>query len=353
MQELVLPWLSEPEANPNRLRGWLQGVGLPPVGYAEPPFLWILRALPTEGDELVPAETELAARAVPLLHEIPSMPTTPDRDDYLYNLFQLCAGLSCADQLAKPLYALYQAMHTQPADVWEFGARSAFRSALSENQQDARLESVWSAMLHGHAGGILPGSRYDAFDAVVLMPLSVETQGEPDWDAIGQALGIMADYLEPAPNRRIEFRSLQDRARRRYPGLPWDEELLRQADAHAWPEWAVECLPSLCLWLNGQTALVWHYMEACLPDHLEHKRVASLCRGTVYQMQLSVDASKYLLDEIRPEFEDWRRENPFPSLSSTRGQAAAAIDRLRAKSAAHPAAYHEKLVSVHKQIATA
>src|SRR2546425_483054 len=105
---LVTKWLTKTNWQPGELIDWLQGYDMPPVGHDEEPYVWLLRGLP-EADERHEAEKEFAKRVAVLLLDEPDVKRPGKRaDQVLYNLFMLGAGLSCPDELAVPLYEIYE-----------------------------------------------------------------------------------------------------------------------------------------------------------------------------------------------------------------------------------------------------
>src|SRR5207253_9557411 len=96
MQAIVTNWLMKEDWNMSQLMDWLQGYGLPFAGDADEPYLWLLRGIP-EASERHVTEVQFAGRVAALIRECPDVERPGKRpDQILYNLFMLCAGLSCA-----------------------------------------------------------------------------------------------------------------------------------------------------------------------------------------------------------------------------------------------------------------
>lgn len=323
MRRLLGEWLAREDWEPQQLIDWLQGYGLPPFGHDDDPFLWLLRGLPA-GDERYSAETKLASRVAAVLEEQPDVKCPGDRpDELLYNLFMLCAGLGCPDQLSEPLYCVFE--RGQLKGEWlGVDLRGVLRDALISNPLDNRLQPVWEAMFKGRGHDFLPGDTYDGFEGIRLMPPSADKRGEPALDAIGNALKAMARYLEQAHDRRPEFRSLINRVVDTYPGRPpWDIDLVMQADKNRWPTWAVECLPSLYIPLGAQTdghesALIWHYIVACIPGGYDYEVVKELCDGHILEVTMAAKTVKFGRF-IVPMFEQERLGHPYLTDRSTIG----------------------------------
>ncbi len=110
--ERMRAWLDGP-ADSARLIEWLQGHGLPPVGYADEPYVWLLRGIEAIGREkctTAPNRTydeAFCEQVARLLIDRPDVVRPGVRpQQVLYNLFLLCAGLRCPDCLADPLLTI-------------------------------------------------------------------------------------------------------------------------------------------------------------------------------------------------------------------------------------------------------
>ncbi|MFM9959866.1 MAG: hypothetical protein ACKV2Q_01420 [Planctomycetaceae bacterium] len=333
MTDLVGNWLDQADWQPRQLLDWLQGYDLPPVGHEDEPFLWLLRGLP-QGAERYRTETRFAERVARVLSENPDVNPPGNRpSQLLVNLYLLCAGLSCPDQLAEPLLTIFERQRQGQAEWFDEEVRNALRAALAENQLDSRLQPIWEAMLAGDEAPFLPGNHYDGFAGLVYMPESAATRGQPAIGAIGSALKVMAQHLEHEHDRRPDFRELIARVVATYPGRPsWNLDLLRQADQQHWPGWAVDCLPSLCIWLedapNGHArAYLWHYICACIPETYKYEIESELCGGQILQVMMTSDTAS-IAGRVVPRFENLRLCNPYPSTGATVGVAIAAMTDL-------------------------
>ncbi len=333
MSELIGPWLECAKWDPQQLIDWLQGYDLPAVGHEDEPFLWLLRGLPT-GSERYHAECRFAERVAHLLEADIDLRSSGSRPtQVLYNLFMLAAGLGCPDQLGAALQRTLERQRERRDEWFDLDVRDAFRAALIENQLDSRFYSIWDAMLTGEGDDFLPGNAYDGYDGILRMPPSYTARGKPALEAIGRAQYCMSQHLKHEHDRRPEFRRLIARALQTYPGRPtWEIDLLNQADQHRWPGWAVECLPSLYIrsgkTADGpQTAYVWHYICACVPEEYDYEIHSELCGGLVFDLKVTADTGEFLRS-IAPRFEFLRLRNPFPSDRSTVGVALGAMSDL-------------------------
>lgn len=243
MREMLGAWLGREDWRPEELIDWLQGYNLPPVGHDDEPFLWLLRGIPL-ADKRFEAETKLAERVGKVLEGKPDLMRPGTRPDkVLYNLFMLCAGLGCPDQLAEPLYKVFQ-RGVLKGEWLGVDVRDALQAALISNQIDNRLQPEWETMLEQRKHDFLPGDEYDGFNGIVMNPASAKTRGEPDLDAIGRALKFMAKYLDRDSGRCEEFQALIKQIAEIYPGRPILEiEILLQAVHNDWPRWAMQAIP--------------------------------------------------------------------------------------------------------------
>jgi hypothetical protein len=329
MRSMLAEWLQQTHWEPQQMIDWLQGYKLPPVGHDDEPFLWLLRGLPV-ADELCSAKRELATRAAKVLADKPDETRPGTRpDEVLYNLFMLCAGLSCPDQLADPLYEVFQRRFLK--GKWlGVDVRDALQSALISNQLDNRLQPVWEIMAEKGEHDFLPGDYYDGFDGIILMPEAADKRGEPALDAIGKALKAMSKHLEQEHDRRPRFRLLLERVLNTYPGRPtWNIDLVMRAHKKRWNAWAVECLPSLYISCGSvpqgrESAVVWCQILDCVPVGYDYEITEELCNGLVKQVNVT-GATVKLIESIAPTFERNRVNNPFPSDRSTWGIVIASI----------------------------
>jgi hypothetical protein len=244
VRDLLVGWLGRDDWEPQHLIDWLQSYGLP-VSSEDEPFLWLLRALPP-ADELYSAKQKLASRAAEVLASKPDEARPGDEPNkVLLNLFYLCAGLACADELAEPLYDVYQRRELKGR--WSgIDLRDALRAALTTNQIDRRLESVWQAMVEGKGDDSFSGDAEDGFEGLAFMPRSRDYRGEPALDAIGWALKVVGEKSEHEVDREANFQKLIERITTVHPGYAWDVCLLTQAQRYEWPLWTVEQLPGSC-----------------------------------------------------------------------------------------------------------
>jgi hypothetical protein len=295
MRRQLQAWLARKDWEMDELVNWLRGEGLPASDIDQEPYAWLLDGLPL-ADKRYDAEVELASRAASLLAMQPDMqPRSEERDKWLYNLLMLCAGLSCATQLADQLHAMFLRRQLIPAEIEPTESlqttrlTQALESALITNQADERMREVWLSMIEHRGHDDLTGDEYAGFEGIRLMSASSTTRGEPALDEIGDALAMMARHLdvEHEYKRRAEFYNLIERVLRTYPGRPtWDSDLVRLADEKQWPDWAVSSLPNMFVWLasDGErhTVLVSEvYLVILRASGVEPKVEGWLCQDSI------------------------------------------------------------------------
>ena len=293
MRQQLKAWLARKDWSIDELVSWLRGEGLPASDTYQEPYAWLLDGLPL-ADKRYEAETELASRAASLLATQPDMqPRNEERDEWLYNLLMLCAGLSCATQLADELHAMFLRRQLLPAviepaeSLQSIRLTQALESALITNQADRRMHDVWRSMIEDEGHDDLTGDEYAGFEGIRLMPASSTTRGKPALDEIGDALAIMARHLDTEYKRRAEFYSLIERVLRTYPGRPsWDIDLVRRADEEHWPDWAVTCLPNMFVWLESDgarhTVVLWEvYLVILRASGVEYRVEDWLCQDSI------------------------------------------------------------------------
>jgi hypothetical protein len=241
MRELVTSWLDGHPIDDTSLDDWLVGTGLPAVGDADEPYVWILRGLPVGGDR-PPYERTLALRAGGLLDAQSDAGDHRARDpQYVYNLLMLSAGLSSPDELHDPLERM---MRRGLLDgTWDGSSlRAALRASIIENQIDSRLFPVWRGMLRGKPDELLGGTPFDGFTGISLMPASREDRGNPNHFAISEGLVLLACYLDGRANGPDDFRNMVDRMLF-YPDRPlWSAVLLLTIARDDLPQWAAMTL---------------------------------------------------------------------------------------------------------------
>lgn len=322
MRDLLNEWLQTPGADPGLLVRWLQGYDLPPVGSDDEPYLWLLRGLPLARGRRE-AERELARRLARLLDGRPDEAGLGEASEKaLFNLLKLCAGLSCADELADPLYAMYE--RRRLTGQWRgIDLRDALLGALVTNQTDARLEPVWQAMLRGEPDGFLGGDEDDGFDGIVAMPPTRTTRGQPALDAIGRALGSMAKLLHDESDRCRQFQRLVMRVQETYPGRPnWDYDLIVMADTYGWPDWACESISLFALepgeHPDGSRGFMLRKVAVDLIADDARRGGGEFCQGKVVRVTVS-GARAAQVAKLASSVEEARLGSPWQSESSLLG----------------------------------
>jgi hypothetical protein len=128
---------------------------------------------------------------------------------------------------------------------------------------------------------------------------------------VGYALTDRIAALEGSDDRRVQLREALASVSSVLPGSEELFSLLVNADEFGWPQWAVECLPSLCiphLASDGsKRLLVWHYIAECLEAE-DLSDVRLLCDGVVLDAAVS-DHGWRVVDVVTPVFEAARQKS--------------------------------------------
>lgn len=313
MNEKLSDWLASKDRDASVLAQWCQGEDVP-YSAMEEPWLWIVEAIPRG-----PAESSwrsaISFACADLLQRLLSGEVFGSRHDQLwYNLLKLCGELNSPDELCGALRQVLDA--GLPGEFREVPLYHILLHALAHNQADADLRFFWRELLQWPED--VP--RYLAFSGCVMMPASdvPDDRGVPDKDAIGFALKWMAVELEERDEKLVDFRSLIREVRDTHPGwTSFDEDILSQASTHHWPEWAVECAPSLYLRRPGGTAFIWTRLAAAVPEQLHFDVRNDLCGGVVLEVYLN-GALEYI-SQVAPVVERFRRTETRASNGAMQG----------------------------------
>jgi len=199
---------------------------------------------------------------------------------------------------------------------------------------DDGLLPVWGEILADKQSIVPSCKEHKPVQGVCALAPAAPQSGEPPIHALGMALQRKATELEMDANCRPAFRELITRVVDTYPGRPsWDVDLLLQSHARRWPSWAVQCLPSLCIWLGTlpedgrERAYVWQYILDCVPPSAEYEIIANLCKGQVYDVKMHKETAN-CIRVFANRFEELRLTNPFPSEVSARCSLIIGIDEL-------------------------
>lgn len=324
--DALATWLESSSCSAESLSDWLQGYAIPPVGHHDEPYLWLLRAV-AAGKSRSGAESRIATCLRTLLLDVASGKLNEiDRPaQMLYNAFMLAAGLNASELLFEPLFRIATEANLQ--EHWlGVNLRDALRIAVTCNQLGTNLIEEWRSLLYQREPRLFPGTIYDAFEGIVMMPITHEASEKPWLEAVGEALKEFARILEESSvDARVKFRRLLKRgaeARMHSPLL--DRELVLAAHRWEWPLWAVECLPNLYIRLDENvkheehTALMWSRIAFLLPDTDRFEIVRRLCAGSVLEVRLGQNAARHA-GLIASEVEPLRSGNPWFSISSVLG----------------------------------
>ncbi|MGB7923156.1 MAG: hypothetical protein WCF57_07920 [Pyrinomonadaceae bacterium] len=321
---------------------WLKGYELPPVGHEEEPYVWLLRAF-SNSDEA--HRQEMARRLADFLHsERPHQRLNEKYDDEtLYNLLCLSGGLRCRNQLAEPLFQVYDFFNNNPEGRTLLAKRSrynlsgALRDALIANQVSPHFQDVWKQMFEGQPHELLRGSRFSGAEGILRMPGSATEPDKPAIEDTGWMLTKMVEYLESEEKRHRTFRRLLERTKEAWPDYPnWDEDLLRQAIKYQWPEWAILRLDTLVVpldnWTEGmQHYLVWEFYLNYLQKSTEQRsyRLIEPFRHKIISEVCLDGLPRYMLNAVYLRVEYARLHGPDSNYRNTRLSADEDLKNLR------------------------
>jgi len=240
LQEQFRTWLAG-DGSVLQLGRWLAGYDLPATGDEEPPFRWLLRAIPLGGERFA-VIAELARRIRELLLQFWNFTVGPDPEEYRYNLLQIAAGLQNPHQLQEPLFSIFSTLRDGAHASDEL--RDALTGALIRNQEGDLLRQEWVKFLDAGSHPILPGDEYTGFAGIRSMAWTRSGQRVPDVDAIGMALKVIAAKLESEAVREQRFADLCRDLHEMYRDAPgFSYNLILQSKAWDWPPWAADQLP--------------------------------------------------------------------------------------------------------------
>ncbi len=331
MSDKFEAWFRSDKRDISVLAGWCQGLGGIPYSPTEEPYLWILAAMPS-GPEEAQARAALALSAGKVIRAlIDGKSFGSDHEQLWYNLLKLCSGLNSPDELYRPLRAVFEwrklpEYHGVP--IWDI-----LLDALAFNQLNNELEGYWAGLIRNPG----PTPRFLAFNGCVMMPSSGAPgdRGRPYVDRIGFALKWMAHDLEERRDRRFEFGHLIQEVKDTYPGwVSFDKDILRQADRHRWPKWAVECAPSLYELKENGRAILWKDIALTLPDSCDLEDKKSLCDGVVLDVRLN--GARDYVSRVAPVLERFRIAEEASSEGAMHGAVLDGLMRAEQSGAADP-----------------
>jgi len=225
MQKQLFPWLLSNHDN-DQLSRWLRGLDLPSFGDAEPPFVWIGRAVEVEPEDS-PYRSLLIDRALGLFSEIEhGVPRPGEQNPLPVGIFNLLAMFPSVKGWQK-LNEIYQdgplSGMMLPAPV-----QSAFLSALIRNQVDRKLESTWLTIIREGKHDWLPANEFDAFEGLKWL------SPRPRIDAIAKGLREM--YMSQYGRSKLgavklaaTFGSLMEDVKHTFKNHPSLDEMLWKA----------------------------------------------------------------------------------------------------------------------------
>lgn len=297
-------WLSSTSWNPGDVEALKEGRSKPDEAYRS--FQLVLR----QEDDVDSCLTSLTLELIEKSPDLRSFRRAPDR--LHLHFLGLCDKLPATPPLVTPLLSAWYQKHEYELPGKDLGEplsklAEALDRALRRHIDYQVLCAAWDELCADTPGGIfieatsLPGAEW------------AESPSFPE--ALGQVLAITAHVLTPCPRRRPLFQTYTKKIMECWLEVfNWDERLIRLADRHQLPRWAVESLPSLFVPLRVENTeykqlLLWKPFRILLPESGKGKDWwdhGSLCDGLVREVQVT----KKLFDslrKVRDTFEDRRR----------------------------------------------
>lgn len=232
MQELVIPWLyQDSHLAIDQLVRWLQGKDLPPVGYEEEPYRWILRGIPSQLQR-PHFDTRLAERLAVILSYAPDEAhvVSDQDDDFLSGLYWTCAGVNCPGILAEPLWDAYKRLRvTRPSGP----VRDALQAAIVHNQfGDKAFKEIWKPMIETGRHHLLRGSEVLGYEGLLAIRTGPSRMDDILWALAEVVRRWDGDEEDISTLRRLLKRT--ELTRSESPHL-WKR-------AQNWPAWARHAL---------------------------------------------------------------------------------------------------------------
>jgi hypothetical protein len=224
------------------------------------------------------------------------------------------------------------------------------RDAIASNQGNQDLVQEWAAMAHGREFSLFAGTPFDALQAIMLVPTPNGEVRASMLSICGTVLTVLIEELRSTGHRYPTLREALGKVRGRYRALRnIDHALIRIADEHDWPDWAIAALPRLAAPVGRDRAtdrtemLVWKPISAALAKTGHCRVLDSLCGGEMLRVSLdrqlhspmrqlvqrlnselsmcpysSADAVKGVLADVLVDIEDeTRQKTPDDPLLST------------------------------------
>jgi hypothetical protein len=299
-------WFNQETSNFDDLRKLLKGYSLPSFGRDEEPYSWILRGLEDLDFSLT---WRMAEGIASFLKNVKPNQYILDSDDnkFLYNLFNICAGIRCSELIAEPLEQVFDYFWAEKnknernrifADKRFYDIEGSFREALIANQISKKYLPVWQNILEQRVEFLSTQNPFNGFRGILF----ISENNQPLVNEIGWALGKMADYLYRVKDkkRHEKFPHLIKRVKEIWNSdkYNWDELLFRQAMDKKWQDWATVRLDKLLIPLAEPTNGLQHYFiwEIYLPFLEELKtefRIISR-EGILLEIEASEQAVLFL-----------------------------------------------------------
>lgn len=326
-----------------QLEAWLRGEDLPPVGYAEPPYSWLLLGVVASDDEAEAARA-IATPLARIIHRCFEERTSAEVcPRFLHDVLMLASGLRQGTELFSSLYSAYLQTEGDSTTI-DHTIVSDIHAAIMSNQIDATMAAHWIALMSRSIGS---GNLVDAvvaFDGLRLMPKS-KTSREPDTSLIGLALGQIAEPMSGLPFGRDRFRVLVSRLVGTNPSVPWGQILIEEADRCNWSRWGLESLPTpLFVLPQRDRAYVWEPMYYAVEAIGVGSSINIMCNGAI--VLTAIDPKQIdVIEPVANQLDDARLSAPWRTNQAMVGVASDALTSIEQRLRLEQQIVHaEKLV---------
>lgn len=161
--------------------------------------------------------------------------------------------------------------------------------------------------------------KLPAIDVELSTVITAANTSSSEIELIGEELTHLVDYYAQIFERRPAFRSDIREVENRYADRArLAEGLIRQADVHEWPEWAIDSLPRYYVPSESGTALIWYLVHACTPKQHRPTVIGKLCREHFLEVRIEDESARFFMESIARTFEEHTHGFPYPSERSFR-----------------------------------
>jgi hypothetical protein len=252
---------------------------------------------------LIPIEKTKATTPLPEIENVVMLNLNQDTDKRIYNNLVGDIVFYPAVDKAEAAHDI-QFMRLARAIILDW-AGPAVDTVLQAAHRAGARAYLWSGRIGLKAAEAASASSVAA---------SEEELGSLAVDEVGRRLKESATDLAQMFYRRRLFQAELDRIFSSTE-TDWSADLVRQADLHGWPTWAVECLPIfVALELSEaeatKRAFVWRYIMECVPETYAFETVSELCDRMFAELTMPEETARFI-DAIVQQFTSCFKATPI------------------------------------------